>query len=665
MFTKILVANRGEIACRVMRTAQRLGIKTVAVYSDADASALHVSMADEAFCIGGAAPRDSYLRLDIIIDIAIKTGAQAIHPGYGFLSENAAFAQACKQHGIAFIGPPVSAIEAMGSKSVAKRLMEAAGVPLVPGYHGEAQDDTTLIQAAQTIPYPLLIKAAAGGGGKGMRVVREPGELQDAIASARREAISGFADGTLLIERYIEQPRHVEIQVFADNHGNCIYLHERDCSIQRRHQKIIEEAPAPGLSPELRQQMGDAAVRAALSVGYSGAGTVEMLLAPDGSFYFMEMNTRLQVEHPVTEMITGLDLVEWQLQVANNQILPLTQTQVPLMGHAFEARLYAEDPDKDFLPATGTLEWLAFPDDDTRIDTGVRRGDSISPFYDPMIAKVIVHGSTREEALQKMHKALCQCEAHGVHTNLRFLRALAAHPAFIAGAVHTGFIPQHHSALFAAPGIDLTLANKLVAIYEALRLSSQPGNCANDPHSPWGLTGGWRQAKTAFIPVRLQHNDQHSTQRCDIAVEQCHAGQHCHDWRIEGEAIHATLDGHCLHARIGTTPYSVNILDHQHSIVIFLNGEAIHFERPQTGNAHNDTQDHGLHAPMNGTIINVAVSAGQQVSAGDPLLILEAMKMEYVIRAPEDGLIEAVFFHAGEQVKEGEALLAFASGEAS
>ena len=453
MFSKILIANRGEIACRVITTARRLGIKTVAVYSDADRNARHVAMADEAVHIGPSPARESYLVADRIIAAAKHTGAQAIHPGYGFLSENAGFAEACAKAGIVFIGPPPSAIHAMGSKSEAKKIMEKAKVPLVPGYHGDDQSPDLLAREAERIGFPVLIKASAGGGGKGMRVVEEAAKFADALAGAKREAKASFADDHVLVEKYLTRPRHIEIQVFADSHGNCLYLFERDCSIQRRHQKVIEEAPAPNMDPARRKAMGEAAVAAAKAIGYQGAGTVEFIANQDGTFYFMEMNTRLQVEHPVTEAITGQDLVEWQLVVAAGGRLPLTQDQLRIDGHAVEVRLYAEDPNRNFLPSTGTLVHLRLPEEGphVRVDTGVRQGDTVTPFYDPMIAKVIVHDRDRTSAMRRMAALMGETEVVGVTTNAALLKALCSHPAFVGGEVDTGFIERHHDTLFAAP----------------------------------------------------------------------------------------------------------------------------------------------------------------------------------------------------------------------
>ncbi|OZA87317.1 MAG: 3-methylcrotonyl-CoA carboxylase, partial [Burkholderiales bacterium 34-67-9] len=500
MFTTLLIANRGEIACRVAATARRMGLRTVAVYSDADARARHVAACDDAVHIGGAEPRASYLRADAIVEAAKRTGAQAIHPGYGFLSENESFATACAKAGIAFVGPPVEAIAAMGSKSAAKSLMEKAGVPLVPGYHGNNQDPAFLQQQADSIGYPVLIKASAGGGGKGMRIVESSAQFADALASCKREAAGSFGDDKVLIERYLTKPRHIEIQVFADTHGNCVYLFERDCSVQRRHQKVIEEAPAPGMTEERRRAMGEAAVAAAKAVNYVGAGTVEFIAEPDGRFYFMEMNTRLQVEHPVTEMITGHDLVEWQLRVAAGQPLPVTQEELSFCGHAIEARIYAENPEKGFLPSIGTLSTLNFPahvafcNGDIRIDGGVQAGDTISPYYDPMIAKLIVRGADREQARARMLQALGQIQSVGVSTNIAFLQRLMADQAFAQADLDTGLIERRNAELFppAEPTSLQTLALAASALL-AQRGLTHAETGRNVVHAdPWAQTDGWR-----------------------------------------------------------------------------------------------------------------------------------------------------------------------------
>ena len=499
----LLVANRGEIACRVMRTAKAMGIRTVAVHSVIDAEARHVREADMAVDLGGAKPADSYLLIDRIIAAAKASGAQAIHPGYGFLSENAGFAQAIEQAGLVFLGPPASAIEAMGSKSAAKSLMEAAGVPLVPGYHGDKQDLETFREAAARIGYPVLLKAAAGGGGKGMKVAESEAQLGETLASAQREAQSAFGDSRMLVEKYVLKPRHVEIQVFADRHGNCLYLNERDCSIQRRHQKVVEEAPAPGLSTELRRAMGEAAVKAAQAIGYVGAGTVEFLLDERGDFFFMEMNTRLQVEHPVTEAITGLDLVAWQIRVARGEPLPISQQQVPLNGHAIEVRLYAEDPEHDFLPATGTLALYreGAAGDGRRFDSGVAEGDSVSPFYDPMLGKLIAWGEDREQARLRLLAMLDETLVGGVRTNLAFLRRILSHPAFAACELDTGFIPRHQQQLLPSPGELPERFWQLAA--DAWVQTEAALQRTDDSHSPWATRSGWRSAGAAEVDLHL------------------------------------------------------------------------------------------------------------------------------------------------------------------
>src|SRR5215212_9825985 len=516
MFTKVLIANRGEIACRVVKTCRRLGIRTVAVYSEADAGARHVRLADEAVLIGPPPARESYLRIDAVLDAAKATGAEAIHPGYGFLSENEDFASACAREGIVFIGPPVAAIRAMGSKSAAKRLMEQAGVPLVPGYHGDIQDPEFLKAQADAIGHRVLIKASAGGGGKGMRVVESGADFAEALASCRREAAASFGDDRVLVEKYLLRPRHIEIQVFADTHGNVVHLFERDCSVQRRHQKVLEEAPAPGMTPERRAQMGRAACDAARAVGYVGAGTVEFIAAPDGAFYFMEMNTRLQVEHPVTEMITGQDLVEWQLRVAAGEPLPLSQEQLTIRGHALEGRIYAEDAAKGFLPSTGRLIHLAPPPETlhVRIDTGVEEGDEITPYYDPMIAKLIVWDEDRERACARMLRALAQHRVVGVANNVEFLSRLVACPAFTAADLDTGLIEREREFLFPeqeeAPGEVFALA----ALAELLREAQQAaGESARreDPHTPWAKRDGWRLNATFSRSMKFRSGGQERT----------------------------------------------------------------------------------------------------------------------------------------------------------
>ena len=638
----LLVANRGEIACRVMRTAKAMGIQTVAVHSAIDANARHVREADLAVNLGGAKPADSYLRIDALIAAAKASGAQAIHPGYGFLSENADFARAIETAGLIFLGPPSSAIDAMGSKSAAKALMEAAGVPLVPGYHGEAQDVETFRTASNAIGYPVLLKAAAGGGGKGMKVVEVESELAEALASAQREAQSSFGDSRMLVEKYVLKPRHVEIQVFADQHGNCLYLNERDCSIQRRHQKVVEEAPAPGLSAELRRAMGEAAVKAAQAIGYVGAGTVEFLLDERGDFFFMEMNTRLQVEHPVTELITGLDLVAWQIRVARGEALPITQEQVPLIGHAIEVRLYAEDPDNDFLPATGTLtlyrEANAGPG--RRVDSGVSEGDEVSPFYDPMLGKLIAWGENREEARLRLLAMLKETCVGGVRTNLAFLTRVLAHPAFANAELDTGFIPRHEAQLL--PPVSELTAEFWQLAAEAFVQSEAPLQRHDDYHSPWACNNGLRLGLPAETDLHLNCQ----SERQVIRLRHASAST----VQLQGEVLQVERDG----------------LRQQHlairrgdSLYLHYAGDLRSIQRVDPiAEVEASHQHHGgLTAPMNGSIVRVLVEAGQQVEAGTALVVLEAMKMEHSIRAPHAGTVKALYCSEGEMVSEGAVLV--------
>ncbi|BAE49478.1 acetyl-CoA carboxylase biotin carboxylase subunit [Paramagnetospirillum magneticum] len=661
MFDKILIANRGEIACRVMRTAKRLGIRTVAVYSEADANAMHVAMADEAVLIGPAAAAESYLKGDVILEAAKRTGAQAIHPGYGFLSENAGFAEACAKAGVVFIGPPVGAIHAMGSKAESKRLMEAAGVPLVPGYHGKGQTLEELTREAAIIGYPVLVKASAGGGGKGMRVVSEASGLAEAVASAKREAKAAFGDDSLLLETYLGRPRHVEIQVFCDTHGNGVYLFERDCSIQRRHQKVIEEAPAPALADETRRAMGEAAVAAAQAVDYVGAGTVEFLYQ-DGRFFFIEMNTRLQVEHPVTEMITGLDLVEWQLLVASGGKLPLAQEQLSRKGHAFEARLYAEDPSRDFLPAIGKLVHLAPPSENrhVRVDTGVRQGDQVTPFYDPMIAKLIVWDEDRDSALRRLRRALADYQVAGVTTNVSFLGAIAAHPAFAALEIDTGFIERYRADLqppaAPVPAMGLAFASLALLLWreeDSARTAARSG----DPHSPWHQTNGWR----------LNDDNHHDFRFMDGADERRVTVHFVADgWSLDLpdqtlSARRATLSGTTLSAEIGGERRTASVVRSGFDITVLHDGHAwkIKLDDPSATAAEREGGDGRLAAPMPGTVVQVLVQPGDAVTAGQPLIVVEAMKMEHAIKAPAEGKVAAIHFKVGDTVAEGVELLAF------
>jgi 3-methylcrotonyl-CoA carboxylase alpha subunit len=669
MFSKILIANRGEIACRVIKTAKKMGILTVAVYSDADADALHVHMADEAVYLGESPSRMSYLLGDKVIEAAKRTGAQAIHPGYGFLSENANFCRNCAKENIVFIGPPVGAIEAMGSKSAAKNIMEKANVPLVPGYHGDDQDSAILKKAADDMGYPVLLKATAGGGGKGMRQVWSADEFAEGLAAAKREAKSSFADDTMLVEKYLTQPRHVEIQVFCDNHNNAVYLFERDCSVQRRHQKVIEEAPAFSMSTELRAKMGESAIKSAQAIGYQGAGTVEFLLDVDGSFYFMEMNTRLQVEHPVTEMISGQDLVEWQLRVAAGEVLPKTQNELQINGHAFEARIYAEDANNDFLPATGTLDFLQTPleSEHVRIDTGVRQGDEVSVFYDPMIAKLIVWDENREKALQRLAKALAEYRINGVTTNLDFLYNLATCPPFISADIDTGFIEKHQQAIFHQD--EQTLENELpmAALYLVLALEQKNklSTCSsNDPYSPWNHSNAWRLNEAHNHKIILAHNDI----EYPITIEQKRKASSSYylitvngktvdcQGKISADILQFSIDGYRSHA-------SISHLGEQ--ISLYRPNGVFNFTHvlPDCGDQEDQNAHGGLTAPMNGTMVSVLVNAGELVEKDQALVIIEAMKMEHTIRAPAAGVVDALFFQAGEMVDGGAELLSFTVSE--
>ena len=667
MFTKILIANRGEIACRIIKTARKLGIKTVAVYSDADRNALHVAMADEAVHIGAPAPRESYLCGDRVVDAALQTGARAIHPGYGFLSENAGFCKLCAASGIVFIGPPIEAIEAMGSKSAAKTIMEQARVPLVPGYHGDDQNPEILRKTADQMGYPVLLKAAAGGGGKGMRQVWHAGEFDEALAAARRESINAFGDDKMLVEKYLTQPRHVEIQVFCDNHGNAVYLFERDCSVQRRHQKVIEEAPAPGMTDQLRAQMGEAAVRAAQAINYQGAGTVEFLLDADGSFYFMEMNTRLQVEHPVTEMITGQDLVEWQLRVASGEPLPLAQEQLTISGHAFEARIYAEDPDNDFLPVTGTLNYLQPPleSDHVRVDTGVLQGDQVSVFYDPMIAKLVVWDENRARALSRLTGALAEYRISGMTTNTEFLYNLASSQPFRDAELDTGFIDKHHDAIFHTGDSDSASYLPLAALYLVLKQQQQAAARAhgsNDPHSPWNRPNAWRlnEPHSHNLAIDLNGQSHHVTveerngNRYQIAINEQGTGEKTllASGQLNGDELYADIDG--FRQRVAAA-------EHDGVYTLFTAQQALHFSlvQPDLGDADAGSADGGLTAPMNGTVVTLLTEPGAAVEADAPLLVMEAMKMEHSIRAPAAGKVTEFFYQPGDLVDGGAELVAF------
>ncbi|MBS9402272.1 acetyl/propionyl/methylcrotonyl-CoA carboxylase subunit alpha [Halomonas sp. TRM85114] len=676
-FDTLLVANRGEIACRVMRTARTMGLRTVAVYSDADASARHVRQADEAVRIGPAAARESYLKIDAVVSAAQRTGAGAIHPGYGFLSENGAFVEALDQAGIVFVGPPASAIAAMGDKSAAKARMANAGVPLVPGYHGDDQDDARLKAEADTISYPVLLKASRGGGGKGMRVVESGENFQAALDGCRRESQAAFGDTRMLIEKYLTQPRHVEVQVFCDSHGNGVYLFERDCSVQRRHQKVLEEAPAPGMTAPLRREMGEAAVRAAKEIGYVGAGTVEFLLdfsqGQDGSFYFMEMNTRLQVEHPVTEMITGQDLVEWQLRVAMGETLPVAQDELTITGHSFEARLYAEDPELDFLPATGTLTRFAMDLEGAglnpkrvRLDSGVETGDAVSMHYDPMLAKLIVHGDDRAQALATLNRALAALDVQGVVTNRAFLQRLATHPGFRDAELDTRFIERHDATLF-APRLYSIEDYASAALVGLNQLAHE---CESD--SPWDRHDGFRLNAPHTIRIALCDPAYAQDEDDSEAVVVVEGARERDDalWTLTigdatltaslqplaGDAVAVTLDGHRRRLQARRDGNVVVMVDPR--------GETRLFWR------RIDAIDHGHHeaestltAPMHGTVVALLVEPGAHVEKGIPLMVMEAMKMEHTMSAPADGHVESFHFQAGDTVGQGDVLLEFAIKE--
>jgi len=638
VFARILIANRGEIACRVIRTARRMGVRTVAVYSDADCDALHVRLADEARRIGPPPAAQSYLNIDAVLAAARASGAQAIHPGYGFLAENENFAAACERAGIVFIGPSPQAIAAMGDKAAAKRLMDKAGVPLVPGYHGESQDDALLAKEAARVGFPVIIKPSAGGGGKGMRVVHDSKAFGDALAAARREAKSAFADEHVLIERYLQRPRHIEMQVFGDTHGNVIHLFERDCSVQRRHQKVIEEAPAPRF--DKRAEMGAAAVAAAKAIRYTGAGTVEFIAEQDGRFYFMEMNTRLQVEHPVTEMITGLDLVEWQLRVASGERLPLAQEAVQAKGHAIEARIYAEDPERDFLPATGKLRHLAFAHG-ARVDTGVREGDEIGAWYDPLIAKLVVHGPDRASALARLTAALGDTRIVGVTTNVEFLRRICESRAFADAEIDTGFIEQHRTELFAARGpvpAEVLAAAALAELAHEEASSRERAARSGDPHSPWLRADGWR------LNAQSHH---------DFVFAAAGAAHRVRVAFVDGER-HLEIDGRAHEAGAS----KAKAVRDGRTWHVFHEG--VHWTlalKEELDEVDVGAVSGSLAAPMPGRVIKVLVQPGAKVTRGEPLLILEAMKMEHTITAPAQGTVREIHYAAGEQVLEGAELI--------
>jgi 3-methylcrotonyl-CoA carboxylase alpha subunit len=667
MFRTLLIANRGEIACRIAHTAQRMGIGTVAVYSDADAGALHVKAADRAVRIGAAAARESYLNIPRIIAAAQRVGADAIHPGYGFLSENPAFAEACAEAGIVFVGPPASAMRTMGSKSAAKTLMEQSGVPLLPGYHGECQDAASLADQASRIGFPLMIKAVSGGGGRGMRIVGRADEFRPALEAARQEAESAFGDDRVLLERYLTHTRHIEVQVFCDRHGNSIHLFERDCSVQRRHQKVIEEAPAPGLDASRRSAMGRAAVAAARAVGYEGAGTVEFVANADG-FYFLEMNTRLQVEHPVTEMITGLDLVEWQLRVASGEPLPLAQEAVSVSGHAIEARIYAEDPERGFAPSTGRLALFRMPasSEDVRVDTGFATGDLVSAHYDAMLAKLICRGPSRDAALRIMRRALAATDVVGVAGNVDLLGRIVAHPAFIAGGVDTGFIEQHRETLLDVqrePPAEALAAAALSVLNAEAAAAAQAATASHDPYSPWHARDQWwpnivfeREMPFVFGEQRVPVTVRREGLAWRLRVK---------DRVLMGDATAAAegrldilLDGmreRVFAMRIGET------------VTVRRNGETwrLQLPDPMAGAAEEDDAGGRLVAPIPGQVTQVSAEPGMRVTRGQVMVVLEAMKTVFRLAAPADGVVATVSCQVGDSVVEGQLLVGFAEESAA
>ncbi|KAL1022473.1 hypothetical protein UPYG_G00028150 [Umbra pygmaea] len=667
---KVLIANRGEIACRVMRTAKKMGVRSVAVYSDADCHSMHVAMADEAYNIGPAASQQSYLSMEKVLEVAKRSGSHAVHPGYGFLSESTEFAEACKMEGIIFVGPPSAAIRDMGIKSTSKYIMSAAGVPIIEGYHGEDQSDEKLQAEAVRIGYPVMIKAVRGGGGKGMRIAHTAKDFQEQLESARREARKSFNDDVMLVEKFVEDPRHVEVQVFGDQHGNAVYLFERDCSVQRRHQKIIEEAPGPGISEDVRRKLGEAAVRAAKAVSYVGAGTVEFIMDAQQNFYFMEMNTRLQVEHPVSEMITGTDLVEWQLRVAAGERLPLLQDEIKLTGHSFEARIYAEDPNNDFLPGAGPLLHLSTPqaDECTRIETGVREGDEVSAHYDPMIAKLVVWGEDRSAALKKLRYCLRQYNIVGLNTNIEFLLSLSGHPEFEAGNVTTSFIPQHYGQLFPKPSPPsrATLCQAALGLLFRESAGTQMfRDQSNDPFSPFASSNGRRVNILYSRNMALQLGDH----KVDVTVTYNPDGTY--SMEVEGEVFQVSgevetegqaLFLHCSVNGVKTRPKLVILGNTVH--LFSMEGSAeVSVPVPKFLAGVSTGAQGGAVAPMTGTIEKVLVKVGDAVQMGDALMVMNAMKMEHTIRAPKAGVIKKVFFKEGSQANRHAALVEFEEEE--
>jgi len=665
MFERVLIANRGEIACRVIRTCRRLGIRTIAVYSEADADAQHVRLADEAWPIGGPRPADSYLRADAILDVARRSGAQAIHPGYGFLSENTAFARACSEAGIAFIGPRPASIDAMGSKAAAKALMEKHAVPLVPGYHGDNQDPAVLAEQARSTGFPLMIKAAAGGGGKGMRIVRAEQEFTDALASAQREAANAFGDTRVILERYVEHPRHIEFQVFGDTHGNVIHLNERECSAQRRYQKVLEETPSPFLTPERRAAMGEAAVAAARAVDYVGAGTVEFIVGQDGEFFFMEMNTRLQVEHPVTEETLGLDLVEWQLRIAGGEALPLRQEDVRAHGHAIEVRLYAEDPEQNFLPGSGKLLRLRLPEASrhVRLDGGVIEGDTVTIFYDPMIAKLIVHDHDRPQALQRLREALMACEIAGPKSNIAFLERLVRHPVVVEGRIDTGYLDRHLDEFLAgdaAPAPQLLFAAAVAALLHDERAVIAAAVNSSDPYSPWARSDAWRVGHAGKRIVALSLREQRYEVEAhghdgDYQLRHGDASCHVQGARLDDVALSARFDGEALRLPLRADAQRVLLHDADGRRYSFVRAAAFEWASKEGAGGNQ------VVAPMPGRIVLVKASPGDQVEEGQELLVMEAMKMELALKAPRAGTIDSIGAAQGDFVEADAVLVRFAT----
>jgi 3-methylcrotonyl-CoA carboxylase alpha subunit len=665
MFDRILIANRGEIACRIIRTCRRLGIGTVAVYSDADATALHVRMADQAVHIGGSRPAESYLRADAIVEAARRTGAQAVHPGYGFLSENADFARALADAGIVFIGPDIPAIEAMGSKAHAKALMDKAGVPLVPGYHGDEQASEYLASQAWRIGYPLMIKATAGGGGKGMRIVRDEAGFAAALESAQREAASAFGDSRVILERYVETPRHIEFQVFGDRHGNVVHLGERECSAQRRYQKVLEETPSPFLTPARRQAMAEAAVAAARAVDYVGAGTIEFIVAPDGEFFFMEMNTRLQVEHPVTEQVTGLDLVEWQLRVAAGERLPLPQEDIRHVGHSIELRLYAEDPAQNFLPGSGRLQRLHLPHADgrrVRIDAGVVEGDTVSVFYDPMIAKLIVWGEDRDTALRQLREALAQTDVVGPKSNVAFLETLVRHPSVTGASIDTGYLDRHLDEFIPTDSAlpdQAILATALAELLSTEALARSTANHSADPHSPWGVADAWRLGHPGRRALAMEF----AGERIDVSASGSagtyvvqHGDRHT---TVQG----ATHDGEWLGWRDDQGSHRLRVRASGADWLVFVDDRRyrIHEAAPFDWTPSESGGSDRVLAPMPGRIVTLKVAVGDTVEAEQELLVMEAMKMELMLRAPRAGTIAELRAAPGDFVEADTILALFAA----